>query len=611
MKTNLLKTLLCGLALLTSVAASAQEKTLPENVRHYFAVTGYNGETPVTVSNTVYYGFGFEVQMPDKNNAIVGANKFKLEVGINDVTTLNALGESRYREKTFTTKSGFEGDLAFFLSSAYEMQAVTVPVKVIDDVNGTREMTYSIAPINSDYKIIGTPSSYEEAYDAWYMIASNMKSVKKVKNDDTYVKVKKGAYIQFGDERMMFRSDQNLFTQPWDKNSELAKITANTSILDPTTTEELANLTAPETFKAILFLPAGSVLSVGGSMSTLTKDAKITIDLSRLCQGSKLTGQLSSIQEYIASAKDRTRAAIETFLGTFNTVVGLISMAGNVPVTVEFADVPANLDVYTVEGCTPDQTEEQFNTIKATYPNAMAIANYGQAEDPTNIIFAQANGDAVCYHFVLTDLTTVADDVCTDWYSPCDFYVVSGQYVRKGVPTGYASACLPFEVSSEELNGSDILTFDTYDGKTLATFVSGTEAEAGVPFMTYATGGDWDIDLQDKEVKAAIQNGNSTYGTYAVTDEYATYFYGVNPIINKFAPLANDLYPFRACLELNAAVQAGVKEISINRVAVPTSISKVQTATEGKAIYNVSGAKLDKITKSGLYIVNGKKVYVK
>jgi len=609
MKTNLLKSLLCGAALLASVAASAQ-KTLPADVRNYFAVTGYteNGD-PVTISSTVKFGFDFEIQLADPSNATVAANKATIEVGINDVNTLGALGETRYHEKTLTSDVNFEGDLSEFLSSAYTLGDLQVPVKVIDG-SEVRDFTYSIAHLTNDYKIIGTPSSYNEAYDAWKMITDRVVSKKK-SIDDSYFSAKAKSYIQFGDERMYFTNDVDLFVEPWNKTEELGKITSNISVLNGNLDPELANMSVADTYKPVICLKAGTALAVGQSIAVLQKDAKITMDLSAIAGNTKLTKQISSILNEIMTSSARSKTAILVFFRTFNGILDMIHYAGratgSVPVTVEFSDADANLDIYTVEGCTQNQTEEDFQAVKETYPNAMAVANYGQAKNPENILFGNSNGEYVCYYFNLTDLTT-ANGKSTDWYSPYDFYVVSGQYVRKNLPNGYASVCLPFAVNSDELNGSDILTYADYDGAYLATFVSGTKVEAGVPFMAYATGGTWEIDLQDKEVSATVANGNSTYGTYVKTTDYAMEYFGVNTSINKFARLASKLSPFRACLDLKPTV-SNVKEISISRVA--TAIEKVQNNTEAQTIHTISGVKLNKISQPGLYIINGKKMFVK
>ncbi len=46
-------------------------------------------------------------------------------------------------------------------------------------------------------------------------------------------------------------------------------------------------------------------------------------------------------------------------------------------------------------------------------------------------------------------------------------------------------------------------------------------------------------------------------------------------------------------------------------VVEPTGIEGVEAEVENNTIYDISGRRIAEITKAGIYIVNGKKVYVK
>ena len=46
-------------------------------------------------------------------------------------------------------------------------------------------------------------------------------------------------------------------------------------------------------------------------------------------------------------------------------------------------------------------------------------------------------------------------------------------------------------------------------------------------------------------------------------------------------------------------------------VVEPTGIEDVDAEVENNVIYDLSGRRITEITKSGIYIVNGKKIYVK
>lgn len=49
----------------------------------------------------------------------------------------------------------------------------------------------------------------------------------------------------------------------------------------------------------------------------------------------------------------------------------------------------------------------------------------------------------------------------------------------------------------------------------------------------------------------------------------------------------------------------------IDVVGIATGIEKVEISNEKEGIYDLSGRKIDTITKAGIYIVNGKKRHVK
>ena len=584
-----------------SVEITATAAPAPK-VKNYFAVSGKNGEEVVTVSSTVYEGFGFTVQLPAADKAVVGADYAKIELGLYDVASLDEKGESRYQTWEYTTSTTNKINLAEYLKYAYAMQNVTVPVTVIDG-DEQKSFTYNIASTNSDYQIIGTPSSYAEASAAWTMITDRVQASRKTA-DDSEATVKAGTYVQIGDERVTVTADATLCEGDWSVASEKAKIQTNGV--------EKLDLDARDTYQAVIFLPAGSTLAVGQSQAVLLKDATITFDLRKYYDNypaaGALTDQLTYISEKIKG--DRAVAAMYAIM-FFNNIVGMISAAGEVPATVEFSTTEAKLTVYPGSAdAIENQTEESFQNIRAKYPNAMAVLVSGQVADNTNVLVASADG-YVCQNFVLTDLSeegTAAYAATTDWYAPADFVAVSGSYVRHNLPNGYASVCLPFALDAEMLGGAKVLTYDYYDGNVNAYFTEGETNEAGVPCNIMAQGGELTATFDMTPIVATVANGNNTYGTYTTTDDYALSYYGVKSSINKFCPLAKYLYPFRACLALNAP--STVKEINA-KISGETAIETVEAAAETQDIHTISGVKVSKISKPGLYIVNGKKMFVK
>lgn len=603
MKTNLLKTVLAGAALLVSSAVCAQIE-LAENVKNYFAVTGFNGDKEVTVSSTVFDGYSFVVQLPSTNNSVVKADKLRMDIAIQDVNSVGAKDQLRQESKEFETGAkSLTGDLHKLMENSYKFThnkgGVNVPVTVIDGAR-TESFIYNIVGAPNNNTISGTPDPETDCRAAWAIIASNMKSFKKPLHD-TYFGVRAGAYIEIAGERLTVKADKNLCQEPWTVDGVKEEALNN---LEKTET----GATGADTYIAKIFLPAGSALAVGFSESVLQKDALITFDFGSLYRsyGTALPKQISPLMEDMKTPE----TAVFGFIQAFDGLVGLICDAKEVPTTVEFTPAAPGFTVYPGSAeALYNQTEEQLEACQAQFPNTMAIQKYGESSRIGNVI-ELVDGEYVCKYFELTDLSkkpTPEFAASTAWYSPVDFIAIEGYYLRKNLTAGYASVCLPFAISTEMEGIDEILTYDSYDGDVWAYFVSGEENAAGVPCNIISSGEeDMDIEFDNTPIVATIANGNSTYGTYTATDEYATYYYGVNATINKFCPLAGNLYPFRACLDL----QAGGKDVAAKIISTPTAIKNVES-TNANTIYNVSGAKVSKIAQPGLYIVNGKKMFVK
>lgn len=603
MKTNLLKTLAFGMVLVASTSVFAQ-KTLPSDVRNYIAITGYNGTTPVTVSQTVKQDFSFTIQMPDETAAVVSAEKAHVEIGLNDTPSLDVTG-SRYHEVDMKFNCTFSGDLTKFLSNIYGMPALTVPVTVIDGAK-QQSFTYNIAGFQtSDNTIVGTPSSSDDAHKAWYIITDNVFSAVS-STDDSFIGVKGGTYFQLGDEKLTFKEDVNFMEADYTQAGDYSKFMKDVEL-------STLNMIDADTYKGVIYLPAGSTISVGTSCAVLQKAATINIDLKNIKNQARITGLLSKvIDDLTNTTMSHTQQVIITFMQSLNACVGLANAAQTVPVTVEFTTVPAGLTVYDGETVTPNQSEKQFEEIRKTCPNAVAVHNFGSpVEDNTNVLEPQTNGSYKCSDFELSDLSVVGTSVSTDFSSKSDFVAEKGKYVRKNLPTnGYVTFCFPFDVTSEMLSGSKLYTFKSYDAaSSSATFTEVSKVAAGTPALAYANGKDWEIEFDETAIKANTESNDAEKGTFVKTDDYASVYFGVTADNQMLAPLAKDLYPFRASFKLGSTVAPGAKTVAINTIV--TAIKNVVSASESKTIYTINGAKVNLISQPGLYIVNGKKTYVK
>lgn len=619
MKKNLFKSVLTGLALLAGTVASAQTP-LADNVKFYLGVTGWNQQgTPATVSATVYDDYKFEVQMPELVNGVcqVGVGQAKVDIALQNTSTLGVGGTIRQHSAIInTTVDGIYANLGEMLSSAYHFQSTTVPVSVIDG-SKTSNFVYDIQANSNSNMIVGTATSPADASKAWKIITDNVTSTTKTFNDSYYV-AKAGTYLQIGDERYEFKEDVDLMKGEFDLGDIVDQM------LDHSKAKLVKNVaTGADTYKAVVYLPAGSTLSVSNSMAVLNKSVTITFDMTSLYQQQDLTGILSQILASVNSSADANVKKYKTILTSvsfFNQLIAMIDAAETVPVEVLFtpAEETTSLDAYinTDLGIEVqfDIAPAAFETILAEYPNAVAKLVSGPVPAVKNVIYCE-NNQFYCDNFVLTDplpqYSTVQTAAYANFYTPVNFIAKQGSYVRP-LYNGYNSICVPFAISTEMTGINDILTYESYDGDVTVTFTSGATNAAGVPAVIISDGTALDVAFNNTEVVAAPVNGNSTYGTFALTNAYAHNYFGVNTDTNKFEPLIGILAPFRSCLNLNnVPSNNGAKGISIKVVEAPATGINSVNASESNAIYTVSGVKMNKIAQPGLYIVNGKKVSVK
>ncbi len=197
--------------------------------------------------------------------------------------------------------------------------------------------------------------------------------------------------------------------------------------------------------------------------------------------------------------------------------------------------------------------------------------------------------------------------------------------------------CLPFDVtiSGSELSGATAmeLTEASFSAGTLTlNFTSVSALEAGKPYI---------IKWEDPNGELA-DLVNPTFDAVTISkDLQPAAFSGVVTFTGSFSPVdftANDntklfmrgnstlYYPssnvtmnsFRAYFQLDGLtagdVAGGVKAFVLNfdDGGITTSVSdELRTNSEESRYYNISGQRIGKPSKKGLYIVNGKKVAVK
>lgn len=607
------------------VSAFAQSATAE---RFFTSLTGHsqNG-TPVTTNFTVYEDFHFVANLPAPkggNPVVVGADHATLFVRLTNTPSLGVPGTKTYTHETYTGVEGVYVDLQEMESNLYNFKGITIPLTVRDD-DGQDVFTYTVSGTTADYQIFGTPDSYDNAHAAWTRYTSHFTTGNG--DGDSRLLLKSGAYMQLGTDKITFNADANLL----EEDGTLGK-TINT-LTNSTTLEENA-VSGTASYKAVFFIPAGSMLDLDGTYAILNDDCTVTFDLSKLNGlGENLNMGLAQMLEQVKNANDDSQKRYKFVLlsmSLLNNLVGLVGQAGEVPTLVDFTKEKPILTVYPASAdALYEQTVSQFIEIRKTIPNAVAFTtpeNADAVEGVDNVIIEYPAGKKgfvrECENFILTD--------AKDFYTPEDFTAFAGTYSRvsnaakyqteNGEPN-YNSFCLPFAFSASELSSTaSILTFSFYeekDGDRNAYFNTKTEIEAGIPCVVADVAATWnDIEFNNTWIVANSVKANNMQGTYVVTDEFGgSKYYSVVGAENKFGPLKSVLGPFRSCLSLEEGViiPTDSKSQYINIIVLdPTAINEVSAdRNENAAIYNIAGQKVNKNFVPGIYVKNGKKFIVK
>ena len=186
-------------------------------------------------------------------------------------------------------------------------------------------------------------------------------------------------------------------------------------------------------------------------------------------------------------------------------------------------------------------------------------------------------------------------------------------FERKNI-AGWTTLCLPFDITQDMLPADvvieEVVKIDAEKGKIYTQTTSAVEA--GVPFLLYCEDEDVAVSLQNYNKQIATAPAEKTgalHGTFATTDVEADYF-----VLDKSGQCfvktsGSQVAAFNAYL-LDERL-AGFESIEVDRN--PTTVVEnidVDTNAE-QVIYDLHGRRVVEVTASGVYVVNGKKVFVK
>lgn len=299
-----------------------------------------------------------------------------------------------------------------------------------------------------------------------------------------------------------------------------------------------------------------------------------------------------------------------------------VAQADGTDVTLPAADATKyTLKVYRADALTTDKcatvytdgTEATLPTIKNN--ELVYIASTG-ATVPTTLT-EQTNyvnaADNTAYKLVLTDKQ--------DFYAPSAFTAQTVTYSRANT-AGYNSVCLPFAISAADFGSEARLEqFTSTDGQSVSLTSTTDENAAGQPCFVYCpeTQTEWTLTKQNAHIVAkpteasdgnAVLHGSFTNaaigaGQYKLTADGTAF--GVTTNKGKVTAFRTYLTPATTAgaAALLQVLHDGAEVTGVNTAVQPAGVN------QPAAVYDLTGRRVQRITRPGIYIVNGKKTVVR
>lgn len=254
-----------------------------------------------------------------------------------------------------------------------------------------------------------------------------------------------------------------------------------------------------------------------------------------------------------------------------------------------------------------DASANNFLVAKPEVVTAGAPANMmikvADAADVANTQNVIANGQ--CANFVLTD---------KEDFAPQQGFVAGNVSYTRTNTQGYNTVCMPFDLKVSDFPETcEVYTFSNQNENTAYFVEAGGDIAAGTPVLVKDADYEWEMALASRNVVAnTAEEAEGLNGAFVKCNLGEGYF-KLNSAGTKFVKTTNvsDVFPFR--FYLKESTPSDVKSIAVAINGEETSIDELLNDPETKveATYDINGRKVISITRPGLYIQGGKKVYVK